>query len=83
MKFKSNATNKGFPFECIMILNAALRNKKGISTNVTRSKVLPYSSKCDPVLYREDNAVETFLDLMIKDRKRIVKRLDRTNCYDS
>ena len=32
----------------------------------------------DPVLYRGDNAVETFLDHMIKERDRIVKRLEKT-----
>ena len=69
---------KGFPFAFTLILNAALRNKKGISTNITRSIVVGEYEKCHPVLYREDNAVETFLDLMIEERKRIVKRLEKT-----
>ena len=34
--------------------------------------------KRDPVLYRGDNVVETFLDHMIKERDRIVKRLEKT-----
>ena len=31
--------------------------------------------KCDPVLYRGDNFVETFFDYMIKECDHIVKRL--------
>ena len=34
--------------------------------------------KRDPVLYRGDNAVETFIDHMIKERDRIVKRFEKT-----
>ena len=33
---------------------------------------------CDPVLYCGNNVVETFLDHMIEERKRIVKRLEKT-----
>ena len=71
--------NKGFSFASTLILNAALRNKKGISTNITRSIVLPILSSASMRNAIQCFIVETMLlKHKIKERDRIVKRLEKT-----
>ena len=83
IKFKSIAKQQRVPF-CIYADIDYCTEKQDVDkyqhhkVNSFAYVVVSEYEKRDPVLYRGDNAVETFLDHMIKEHDRIVKRLEKT-----
>ena len=80
IKFKSIAKQQMLPFAFTLILNEKQEGDKYQHHKVNSFAYVVVSEyeKRDPVLYCGDNAVETFLDHMVKERDRIVKRLEKT-----
>ena len=83
IKFKSIVKQQRVPFCIYADFECCTEKQEGDKyqhhkVNSFAYVVVSEYEKRDPVLYRGDNVVETFLDHMIKERDRIVKRLEKT-----
>ena len=82
VKFKSIAKQQIAPFciysdfECCTVKQEGNKYQHH-EPNSFAYKVVSEYEQCDPVLYRGDNVLETFFNHMIKERDRIVKRLEK------
>ena len=83
IKFKSIAKQQRVSFCIYAHFECCTEKQEGDryqhhKTNSFACVVVSEYEKRDPVLYHGDNAVETFLNHMIKEPDRIVKRLEKT-----